>query len=119
MQKLAQTNYTVDHLTEEIDNRKSRLSALLAETQEFQDACDRFDKWLKATEKTLQGQKPLSVNPEQLNNQALTHEVCLVYLTVFQIQVIGRVPFKYTVCLGGEVVLDIANTEPSVIYLTL
>lgn len=74
-QRLAEITNLVHQLNEELNSRRSRINAILADALTFEDSAAQFDKWLTPVEKTLDSQKPVSINPDELKNQALKHEV--------------------------------------------
>ncbi len=78
MQRLAQTTYHMEHITEEIRVTKSRLIALLAEYQDYKTALGQFEKWLKRTEKSIERLKPISVSPEEVSNQSVQIKVWFI-----------------------------------------
>ena len=74
-QLLAEITHLVYHLNEEINTRRSQINAILSDALTFEDSANQFDKWLRPVEKTLESQKPISLVPNELKDQALKHEV--------------------------------------------
>lgn len=50
--------------------KKSLVIASLAEHESYRTSLERFDKWLKRTEQSIENQTSISVVPEEINNQA-------------------------------------------------
>ena len=75
-QRLAEITFLIHNLTEEVKNRKTRINAILSESQSFEDSSIQFDKWLRTVERQVANEKPVSVNPDELKEQAIAHEVC-------------------------------------------
>ena len=75
MLKLSMTTTLMEQFTEDIRMRKSRIIVKMAEHQDFKTTLDLFEKWLKRTEKTIDGQKQISPVPDEINTQMLKIEV--------------------------------------------
>ena len=76
-QCLAEVNNIMHKLNEDVNARMSRINAVLSDALSFEESCVQFDTWLKPVEKTLSQLKPVSVNLDELKEQALQHEVRL------------------------------------------
>eukprot|EP00794_Sanderia_malayensis_P006649 gene6649-7395_t len=69
LEKMNSTTNTMDRLTDEISHRQRQLSLMLCSMEDFQNLIDKFDKWLKITEKGLDSQKTMPVTPQEVAKQ--------------------------------------------------
>ncbi len=65
----------MDRLADEISKRQRKLSLVLCSMEDFQNLIDKFDKWLKTTEKSLESHKTLPVTPQEVTQQMTKFEV--------------------------------------------
>jgi len=73
-QRMAEVTSIMNQLDDELNARKTRINAILADALSFEEAAREFDKWLTAAEKKLDNEKPISTDLEEVKKQVLEHK---------------------------------------------
>ena len=67
-----------------MNGRRNEINAVLADTLSFEESATQFEKWLIPVEKKLATQKPLVLNPKELTDEVLKHEVQFMFILGFK-----------------------------------
>lgn len=83
-QRLAEVTSITHRLNELLNGRRNEINAVLADTLSFEESATQFEKWLIPVEKKLATQKPLVLNPKELTDEVLKHEVQFMFILGFK-----------------------------------
>ena len=83
-QRLAEVTSITHRLNELLNGRRNEINAVLADTLSFEESATQFEKWLIPVEKKLGSQKPLVLNPKDLTEGVLEHEVQFMFIFVYK-----------------------------------
>ena len=83
-QRLAEVTSITHRLNELLNGRRNEINAVLADTLSFEESATQFEKWLIPVEKKLGSQKPLVLNPKDLTEEVLEHEVQFMFIFVYK-----------------------------------
>ena len=73
-QEVSEIDDTMSNLDDELNARRARIKAILADALTFEAAQEEFDKWLTATEKKLDSEKPISTDLDKVKEQIQEHK---------------------------------------------
>ena len=73
-QRTAEVDATITNLEDKLNSRRARIKAILADALSLEEAVGEFDKWLTATEKKLDAEKPISTDLDTVKEQVGEHK---------------------------------------------